>query len=206
MSESVFDKINKLSNERKPRELKRLEEWQKKLIIEYYPAVDYEELMEFFDAPKSTISGIARRSGVQRFRGKADKEKYLKKRKPLRVRAKELEMAYQDKLDAIQEKEEQERIAKELQDEKKRQARLKKIGKIVDGYDDEALRLLAEAITKEQVKEYRKLLEEKGSSDLNEEIEIVEDWFVNSSFCLLDGNYIIEECRRVVSLADKERA
>lgn len=205
MSESVFDKINNLSNERKPRELKRLEEWQKKLIIEYYPAVDYEELMEFFDAPKSTISGIARRSGAKRFRGKADKEKYLKKRKPLRVRAKELEMAYQDKLDAIQEKEEQERIAKELQDEKKRQARLKKIEKIVDGYEDESLLRLSEAVTKELIKEYKKLLKD-GSPYMKQEIETLEDWFLNSSLCLLDGNYIIEECRKVVNLANKERA
>ena len=103
MSESVLAKNDKLSNKKKPRKLKRLKDWQKKLIVEYYPAIDYEELIEFFDAPKSTISGIAQTNGVKRFRGKADKEKYLKNKKPLKERAKALELACQDKLDALQE-------------------------------------------------------------------------------------------------------
>lgn len=114
-------------------------------------------------------------------------------------------MAYQDELDAMKEKEEQKQIEKELQDEKKKQARLKKIEKIVDGYEDEALVRLSEAVTKELIKEYKELLESGGSSGVEQEIETVEDWFVNSSLCLLDGNFIIEECRKVVNLANKER-
>lgn len=200
MSESVFSKIDNLSNERKPREYKVLNDWQKKLIVEYYPAIDLDELIELVDAPKSTISGIARRSGAQRFKSKKEKEKFLKNKKPLQARAKELELAYQDKLAALQEKEEQERIEEELQDEKKRQARLKKIARIVEGYHDDALLSLSEAITIELVKEYRELLDsDDGSPDIEQEIETVEYWFVNSSLCLLDGNYIIEECRKAVS-------
>ena len=210
MSESVFDKINNLSNERKPRELKRLEEWQRKLIVEYYPAIDYEELIELLDAPKSTITGIAQTNGVKRFRGKAEKKKYLKNKKPLKERAKALELAYQDKLDALQEEEEQKRIEKELEEElqnkEKRQAKLKKMQKIVDGYNDEGLLRLSEEVTKTAIEEYKKHLESEYRSEYTmQEIERLEDWFVNSSLCLLDGGFIIDECRKVANLADKER-
>lgn len=202
MSESVFAKNDKLSNEKSPRKYKRLNDWQRKLIVEYYPAIDYDELIEFLDVPKSTIRGIAHTNGVKRFRGKADRAKYLKNKKPLKERAKALELAYQDKLDALQEEEEQKRIEKLLEEEllnkEKRQARLKKIERIVDGYNDEGLLRLSEEVTKSSIKEYKKLLED-GSPYVKREIETLEDWFVNSSLCLLDGTYIIEECRKVVS-------
>ena len=200
MSESILSKNDNLSKRKKPREYKILSDWQKKLILEYYPAIDLDELIELVDTPKSTISGIARRNGVKKLNSKADKEKYLKNKKPLKKRAKELELAYQDELDAMKEKEEQKKIEKELQDEKKRQARLKKIEKIVDGYNDEALTRLSEAVTKESIKQYKELLED-GSPYMKPEIERLEDWFLNSGLCLLNGNFIIEECRKVVNNA-----
>ena len=69
--------------------------------------------------------------------------------------------------------------------------------KIVDGYNDEGLLRLSEEVTKMTIKEYKKLLED-GSPYMKQEIETLEDWFLNSSLCLLDGHYIIEECRKVV--------